>query len=89
VEAVDEDVSFATVAVDHGGNVHVAWSQASAIWMNRYVLGVGWRGASRLVTDAGGQQLASSATGRAYLAYSKLEGVGAARRAVLKVRQFD
>jgi hypothetical protein len=86
LESSDTDVSWAAVAVEPGGNAHVAWLQ-SGIWRNRFTLGAGWGTATQIVPGSADQpDLAASATGRVYLAYT-LPGPTVQKK--VRVRQFD
>jgi hypothetical protein len=68
LETSDVDASFATAAVEPGGNVHVVWRQGVLLQWARYTPGTGW---STVGTFGTGDQpqLAVSATGRVYVAF--------------------
>jgi hypothetical protein len=73
----------ADVAVDAGGNAIATWNQDNGngnanIWVNRYVAGTGWSGASVIQSgtlDSFYARVAMNSTGRAVVVWSQFDGI--------------
>jgi hypothetical protein len=87
LETSDAEATNSVAGVDAGGNAHVAWVQSGGVWVNRYVQGIGWRGATSLAPGGDQPWLAVSKSGRAFITYTLTAGTPPHR--TIQVRQFD